>query len=156
MKKKCMKVWKGAIKGVMASAVYSGPTGTGGFMMVTVEGKLSLSYCWQEIEKHRLQEMTKRRWLDGVTNALMRQVRGKERLDWEKHHIKREYMREQERGMNGAVYVPGNIHVYTHMPLQQLCIVNAHVFLITVLLVFWNSSQFILYIYVFISVNSRE
>lgn len=150
-----MKVRKGAIKGVMASAVYSGPTGTEGFMMVTVEGKLSLSYCWQEIEKRRLQEMTKRLWLDGVTNALMRQVRGNERLDWERHHI-RECMSEQERGMNGAVYMPGNIHVYTHMPLQQLCIVNAHVFLITVLLVFWNSSQLVLYIYVFVSVSSKE
>lgn len=75
-----MKVQTGAIKGVMASAVYSGPTGTEGSMMVMAEGKLSLSYCWQEIEKRRLQEMTKLLWLDRVTNTLMRQVRGIERL----------------------------------------------------------------------------
>lgn len=40
---KCMKVQTGAIKGAMASAVYSGPTE--GFMTVWAEGKLSLSYC---------------------------------------------------------------------------------------------------------------
>lgn len=135
----------------MASAVYSGPTWTEGSMTVTAEGKLPLSYCWQEIEKRRLQEMTKLLWLDGVPNALMRQVRGNKRLGKTRYNSLWVSKREERMGERTCQAT----YICTHTCLSDsLWIVHTHAFLITSLLAFWNSFQVVLDIFLFFSKSS--